>query len=72
MCFQNKSNMASISWCLDYYNDDYSSLVREDRVNLFGEQLSKFKKLPKRKILANKQHMGKIKKKYATDYGENK
>ena len=72
MCFKAKSNMASISFCLDYNNDDYSSLVREDIVNLFGEQPLKFKKLSKRKILANKQHMEKIKKKYATDYGENK
>ena len=62
---------SSIACYLDYHNDDYFGLVKEDRMDLFGEQNSKFRKPHKRKVMGNKQHMKKIREKIAREYGEN-
>jgi len=45
--------------------------MKEDRMDLFGEQNSKFRKPHKRKVMGNKQHMKKIREKFAREYGEN-
>ena len=37
MCFKSGANMASISCCLDYHNDDHFGLIRDDHKDMFGE-----------------------------------
>ena len=70
MCFKSKPNMASISCCLDYHNDDHFGLIRDNHKDLFGEWPSDFTKPSKWKIRANKQVMEAFKQKYCMEYGE--
>jgi len=44
--------------------------VKEDRIDLFGEQNTKFKKPNRRKVMGNKEHMKKLREKFAREYGK--
>ena len=58
MCHKDargKSNMVSCS--MDYHNDDYFGLALGDRLELVGEQKTKFKGAKKVEVKRNKEHM---------------
>ena len=68
VCYKDargKSNMVSCS--MDYHNDDYFGLALGDRLELFGEQKTKFKGAKKVEIKRNKEHMKAIRRKYAKE-----
>ena len=67
MCFKSSLKQSSLSCSLDYHNDDFFGLALNDRVKMFQEQKSKFKKANVREQKKNTAHIAKLYKRYQKD-----
>jgi hypothetical protein len=66
-CFKSEYGMASVSCSIDFHDDYFFGLAMDDRVNLFGELKSRFKKATTAEVNKNRNHIEKLKKKYQED-----
>lgn len=70
-CFKDKGGKGvsenMVSCCMDLHNDNYFGLCLNDRVTLFGERKSDFKKASKSEIKKNRQHIETLRKKMILD-----
>ena len=68
-CFKSELGMASVSCSIDMHDDNFFGLAMDDRVELFGEMKSRFKKATTTEVNKNKKHIQKLRKKYEEDMG---
>ena len=59
--------MTTLSCSIDLHDDYYFGLTLDDRVHLFGEIKSKFKKATASEIKKNAAHIKKLRKKFMDD-----
>jgi hypothetical protein len=69
-CFKSENGTTSLSCCIDFHDDLMYSMGVMDRVELFGVQMSKFKKAPTPEVRKNKSHMCDLMTKYHKDIGD--
>ncbi len=70
VCFKSGKNMSSLSCCIDFHDDIMYGLGFMDRVELFGDKKSQFKKVNVVEGRKNKIHMWKLTTKYDEDIGD--
>ncbi len=70
VCFKSGKNMTSLSCCIDFHDDLIYGLGYMDRVELFGDKKSQFKKANAVEVKKNKIHMKKWIMKYEEDMGD--
>ena len=66
-CYKSGTTMTTLSCSIDLHDDYYFGLTLDDRVHLFGEIKSKFKKATASEIKKNAAHIKKLRKKFMDD-----